>query len=410
MAELLFIKDIFIRDLRHLSGFDIRLHLDTKKHLIITGKNGSGKSTLLRAINDFLSLIPAQRYNQYLDLVKLIKNQKENMIKNKVELDPEKSSNFNKLISNRDKMSSLDVTLNRRIYDQESNEVLIAYFDSKRSINHSLPKGINKVDFKEKYKPDDKLNAHFIQHIVNLKAERSFARDDGDDVSVKEIDSWFDKFQNSLRIILEEPDLKLVFERKEFNFSIEIPGKPKFKMTEMSDGHTAILSVLSEIVMRMDISGGKSYNSPGIVLIDEIETHLHVSLQKKILPSLTHFFPNVQFIVTTHSPFVLSSIKDSVICDLEKRMITSDLSGYSYDALIESYFDSNKYSNELISMVNKYEDYINNDEYDTLEAEKIFSYLDSLPKYLTVGKELELKIKMLEMKVKEKEFKKGKGA
>lgn len=54
-------------------------------------------------------------------------------------------------------------------------------------------------------------------------------------------------------------------------------------------------------------------------MIDELETHLHVSLQKKILPFLTEFFPNLQFIVTTLSPFILNSIEDVVVYDLEKR-------------------------------------------------------------------------------------------
>lgn len=41
-----------------------------------------------------------------------------------------------------------------------------------------------------------------------------------------------------------------------------------------------------------------------LFLVDEIETHLHVDLQKKVLPFLISFFPKIQFIVTTHSPFV----------------------------------------------------------------------------------------------------------
>ena len=52
------------------------------------------------------------------------------------------------------------------------------------------------------------------------------------------------------------------------------------------------------------------YDGQGIVLIDELETHLHIELQKKILPFLTEFFPNLQFLVTTHSPFILNSISN----------------------------------------------------------------------------------------------------
>lgn len=50
----------------------------------------------------------------------------------------------------------------------------------------------------------------------------------------------------------------------------------------------------------------------GIVLIDEIELHLHPKWQGKIVPVLMDTFPNIQFIITTHSPKVLSEIKNDV--------------------------------------------------------------------------------------------------
>ena len=56
-----------------------------------------------------------------------------------------------------------------------------------------------------------------------------------------------------------------------------------------------------------------SYNSNGVVIIDEIEQHLHPKLQSRILPSLKDNFPHVQFIVATHSPLVLSSSKSEAL-------------------------------------------------------------------------------------------------
>ena len=93
---------------------------------------------------------------------------------------------------------------------------------------------------------------------------------------------------------------------------------------------------MTELILRMEAHEVSVYDMQGLVLIDEIETHLHVDLQKKIFPFLTSFFPNIQFIVTTHSPFVLSSISNAVICDLENKMIMQDLTAYSYDALINN--------------------------------------------------------------------------
>jgi len=57
----------------------------------------------------------------------------------------------------------------------------------------------------------------------------------------------------------------------------------------------------------------------GAVFIDEIDSHLHVSLQRLILPFFIESFPKVQVIVTTHSPFVLMSSRDILVYDLGKE-------------------------------------------------------------------------------------------
>ena len=80
------------------------------------------------------------------------------------------------------------------------------------------------------------------------------------------------------------------------------------------------------------------YNVEGIVLIDEIETHLHIALQKKIMPFLTKFFPRLQFIITTHSPYILNSISNAKVYDLENCIELEDLYAYSSEDLAEGYF------------------------------------------------------------------------
>jgi hypothetical protein len=134
----------------------------------------------------------------------------------------------------------------------------------------------------------------------------------------------------------------------------------------------------------MQIPGSltRFYEKEGIVLIDEIETHLHLELQRLILPMLTRVFPNIQFIVTTHSPFVLSSIKDAVAYDLEKKLRLEDLTEYSYEALAEGYFKVKTESNFLQAKLDRfkelaekaYRDKAENIEFEDLDQE--FQTLD----------------------------------
>ena len=148
----------------------------------------------------------------------------------------------------------------------------------------------------------------------------------------------------------------------------------------------------------MEAHDVKSYDLEGIVIIDEIETHLHVDLQKKILPFLTDFFPRIQFIVSTHSPFVLSSLSNATICDLETKIVTNDLSGYSYDALIESYFKSDKYSEEIKAKIMEFERLLAINQRTEEQNDRIRflrNYFAHTPKYLST--ELLVKLQQIEL-------------
>lgn len=151
--------------------------------------------------------------------------------------------------------------------------------------------------------------------------------------------------------------------------------------------------------MRMESNKNIGYDLEGIVLIDELETHLHIELQKKILPFLTKFFPKIQFIITTHSPFVLNSIENAVIYDLENKTIVEDLSAYSYDGIVENYFDIDKYSSIIKTKMERYESLLMKDnlsEYERRDKEELRIYLEIIPSEL--APELSAKITELKMK------------
>jgi len=278
---------------------------------------------------------------------------------------------------------------------------LFSFFGAKRHSDNVSPKRIEKINIEDRLNIGDSPGSIFLQYIVNMKAEKSFANDDGEMDVVIKIDKWFSDFENSLADVFEQPGLKLLFNRKDYSFDILLEDGRRFDLTELSDGYSAVLSILSELIVRMDGRGATGYDLEGVVIIDEIETHLHVELQRKILPFLIGFFPNVQFIVSTHSPFVLSSVEDAVICDLEKRTVIEDLSGYSYSALIESYFNSSEYSKAVQEKIERFESLLNaeNDD-ERLEFLELKGYFMSLPKYFSPG--LDIKVKQILIKASQK--------
>ena len=188
--------------------------------------------------------------------------------------------------------------------------------------------------------------------MVHLKTQQSYARNEGNISDVENIQMWFDRFERALRILLDEDSIKLQYDYKNYDFKIVQDGRVPFNFAELSDGYSSVIYIVSDLILRMDKNWLNEnrisqYTEEGIVLIDELETHLHIELQKKILPFLTEFFPHIQFIVTTHSPYILNSVANAKAYDLEKHMELDNLYMYKADDLAEGNFDADDFSNDM---------------------------------------------------------------
>jgi predicted ATP-binding protein involved in virulence len=100
---------------------------------------------------------------------------------------------------------------------------------------------------------------------------------------------------------------------------IEKAGQ-SLKLEQLSDGEKMLLLVVSDLARRLSIASptlDDALQGLGIVLIDEIDLHLHPQWQREVIPALRRTFPNCQFIATTHSPQVLSNVEKEDILILE---------------------------------------------------------------------------------------------
>jgi predicted ATP-binding protein involved in virulence len=82
-------------------------------------------------------------------------------------------------------------------------------------------------------------------------------------------------------------------------------------INQLSNGERCLLAMVGDLAQRLAIANPRLKNpleGSGIVLIDEIELHLHPQMQQEIIPRLSQTFPNCQFMMTTHSPLVVSHI------------------------------------------------------------------------------------------------------
>lgn len=91
----------------------------------------------------------------------------------------------------------------------------------------------------------------------------------------------------------------------------------RLPLSQFSDGYRTMMSMVADIAYRMALLnpmlGEEVLETPGVVLIDEVDLHLHPLWQARVLQDLQAIFPYVQFIVTTHAPMVISSVPGSCI-------------------------------------------------------------------------------------------------
>lgn len=339
-----YIKGIHINRLHHLHDMDIRPVGKDAPHLLLTGRNGSGKTVLLNAVADFLERMregmnregdealteyyrtQLHRYtpgqSEYISAEKQYSRYQRNAdeLYGRVELDFGGDYDF--------------------IHDYAAGNFVIAFYPAFRQLTIDEPRNPAKTDMTQSNTGvRSNSTSRLLNFLAALKIQEALARNEGERAEADSIKDWFAGFEKMLSLIFENASLKLSFHYRDYSFSIHT-GDRQFGFTELSAGFAAVTDIVADLMLKMQSGDSPTlfFRKGGIVLIDEIETHLHLSLQKLILPTLTELFPNVQFICSTHSPFVVNSHPGVTAFDLEHREAIPDLSKYSMQALTEGYF------------------------------------------------------------------------
>ena len=362
-----FISEIDIEKLYHLSDIKIKLDSNKRQHLLLTGKNGSGKTSLLLEIEKFLRAINDEKLSQVFDQYPTWINEAKKKVLSA-------SSDSEKYAADKDlkqclgflKKYSDGVQINLNQYEglemmYHNGKFITAYFPSERKAQFMRPNGVENITLENTYGIDESAGDILLKYMVHLKTQQAYARNEGDQTTANQIQKWFDRFDSALQILLDEESIHIEYDYKKYNFKIRQNGREPFSFNELSDGYSSVIYIVSDLILRMDKNWLledkiSEYDYQGIVLIDELETHLHIELQKKIFPFLTKFFPRIQFIVTTHSPYILNSISNAKAYDLERQVELDNLSGFSSDDLAEGYCEADAYSDELKNSLNRYEE------------------------------------------------------
>lgn len=399
-----YIHKIHINKIRHLQNIDIPIENDTYPHLILTGKNGSGKTSVLEAVANHLQNIANDPYKNFLNYERDIKFYQDKLNNGSNNIEDEKwLENRKKQYASYFGEVKIDFyNIDDFISKYQKGNFIIAFYQANRKVVINEPLNPTKPAIKEVWSTKEMATREFLNFLSDLKIQGALARNEKLDHEADLINTWFVDFEKLLKKVFQDEALQLLFNYKDYSFQILTQGKT-FKFTEMSDGFAAVLEIIIDLILKMQRKDTltRAYQQEGIVLIDEVETHLHLELQRLVLPLLTQLFPNIQFIVTTHSPFVLNSIGNAVAFDLEHQQLVDDLTEYSYESLAEGYFGVRTSSSYTEMQLDKLKKLLEKETLLSSEKSELKSLIhdfDKIPEVvspLIVGEYLRLKNKYI---------------
>lgn len=347
--------------------FDVEFEQNQKVNCII-GKNGIGKTQLLE--NMIKSLIFShsmflkdEKYKYH----NLFLQEKINEKIEDIELQLPLGVNINNIQIKDANKHKWGYTKFKQIIgtDRDNSFVCdkpIVFIGAK---NRGFTKNINPDNIKILGSSQDR----FIESI-----KRTMSYINGDGLEHEEIANWFvsrliinPNFvianQNKINEVIAvlklieklEPSLKLVTPNENGGNSLSMlyhDGQlllNNIPLNKLSTGFVSIVKIFQEIIA--GYGGWSNFDDlsslDGIVFIDEIEAHLHISWQTKIINILKDFFPNTTFYISTHSPLVLAGLKDGEAYELyedirEEKVITTNNDGNEEEQTISKRFVKTK--------------------------------------------------------------------
>lgn len=165
------------------------------------------------------------------------------------------------------------------------------------------------------------------------------------------------------------------------NIRIERKGTPKMvvekdgeklDVNQLSQGEKSLLALVGDIARRLAILNPNLENplqGEGVVLIDEVDLHLHPKWQQNLIDKLTKTFPNVQFILTTHSPHIVSDNPDVLVYILDNGELRPYNNAYGEDVntLLNGVFGVSEFTPEIAEQFTEVRRAISHKELDRAE-------------------------------------------
>lgn len=399
------IKELTLTDFKGINKLTIPLNGETT---IIFGINGVGKSTILRAIDLIYANIIAKLTSKKKKLAELEVDDI-SFGRTRAEIDASfvfedgYEASYGRSIS-REKKRLHSMTKLKNLVDAFEERYIVKPYDNggdwiepidMKNMPVFVNYGVNRLVLdvplrtnKEEFRKLDSFDKA-IESKIDFRNLFKWFRNQEDYENEQKSRTRYDYEDRSLRAVktamlsmLDGFD-DIYIDRKPLAMKVKKDGR-YLKINQLSDGEKCTIALFGDLARRMVLANPGRENpldGTGVVLIDELDLHMHVSWQRKVLNVLKETFPNIQFIITTHSPQILGECgEDMNLFVLTKTGKEIDLSrytsfwGWDTNVILEEALHTPSVNDETASLLSKMYDCIDRKEYD--EAEQIADLLD----------------------------------
>ena len=387
------IESLIIDNFRGIRHMDVKFG---RRMNLFAGENGTGKSTVLQALRYLMSWYVARVMNREGRGMVLTQNditQGQPFCRLIIKLEDgtswklfKKSNKFRGKPVDKTNLSDLTVLTDAMVSDHERfggyvRFPVVGFYGVDRAVVKVKPK----LTKKSKMEPLDSYEVR-LNNGHNFSKFFTWFREAED----LENEEFRDKGElapngqlNAVRGALEQvsPDYShFRVSRNPRDFLMDKDGQ-QFSINQLSDGEKCYLTLVGDIARMLAMTNSGEDNplmGKGCILIDEVDLHLHPVWQSEILGRLTQIFPGCQFVITTHSPFVVSNVRSFeddkffLMEQCEAREMAGNTYGRRIDQILLEFFHVESLRNaEVEKAINKIWDLLSSKDFESAEYKRL---------------------------------------
>ena len=227
---------------------------------------------------------------------------------------------------------------------------------------------------------DGTANVKLMMDWFQIMTINKYQRQEENLESNPELDTVYLAMEKCLTNLSGYSDVKIRYnmgtQELDVYYSEQDKQRMRIPLNQLSDGYKGMISLVADIAYRMatlnpQLGTEVLPKGDGLVLLDEVDLQLHPAWQQKVIDNLMNIFPKVQFIVSTHAPAIISSVKTDklrILSNKEVCMTANQVYGKDVNSVMKEIMGVNDRPDQFVELFEKFYRLLSEKKYDDAGA------------------------------------------